>query len=179
VVKSSLGDWAPTGEPVGAEPSTISIYRGQIDPKKFKYASSKKGLISEQIQVINFLFDNAGEDSLWSIDVKGKLAEVRNNLDHHGLAYRTLQALGNGRIRVYITDIGTGLDEPVRRFSYAFGAGEAKRFRGNGEFWPPELDTSKSPGSEEQKRRLKRAHAIREYRKFIKEYEEESHQTGP
>jgi hypothetical protein len=78
------------------------------------YSAAIKGDIANQKAVIAFVRDPKGPDTVYRMDLPGKLSEIRTNLDAAGLQYRTLIPTDAGA-HVVLYDQGSALRANVEK----------------------------------------------------------------
>jgi hypothetical protein len=91
-IRDAIGSWAD-----GAENSLRLLY-GKQDRKTRKLVNAIRGLHSAQKQVLNFHYDDEGPHAIAHMSFHHDNPQyVSDLLDKHGLAFRTLEAPGNGQ----------------------------------------------------------------------------------
>jgi 2'-5' RNA ligase len=158
---SAMGDWAPSGEPPGAEPSTFTEYHNIRDYDQLKHVMSVKGLLGEQLSVIPFIVRKNGPHSLYSMRVPDDPESTRKVLDAHGLPYRTLDINPpGGGTRVIVYDQFGDSAEGINKLAHHYGV-NFDVHKGFGEFFPQLED----PNSRDE--------AAGKFREFIKGYRQQ------
>jgi hypothetical protein len=123
---SAIGDWSD-----GAENSVFNVTKeGDFD--KLEYSAALKGDLANQKSVIAFS-RGEGPDTIYRMDLPGKLSDIRANLDKAGLQFRTLVPTATGA-HVVLFDPGSSLADNVQKLGDHYEDLTVKSARGTGKF---------------------------------------------
>lgn len=158
-MSDAIGDWND-----GAENSLAQVFKGEVNPRKLRYAAAWLGHLTNQKNVLTFLGDPAGKDALHEIVYPSTdMGNVRAELDRYGVKHRTL-APGRQDTKVMVYDQGHQLADTMNKFAKDHNA-SIQSYTGTGDFVG-------DPGWSS------RPKARATYRKIISEYENSGDSTG-
>jgi hypothetical protein len=145
---SAVGDWSD-----GAENTIFSVVKNPKSFEDVQYLAAQFGEASNQKAVIPFFKTKTGQDSLYIVDLKGSVDNIRKDLDKLGLQYRTIIPKADG-VQIVIFDQGTTLGKEINQLSKDYGT-IARQQKGTGSFLGGET----------------RAAGLKEYRRVTSEYQ--------
>lgn len=125
-VHSAIGDWHD-----GAENSTV-LHARKVSDDQMRYMVALLGRDSSQKQVISFVHETGGPDTMYTFRASKDMQEVRSTLDNAGIQFRTLVPVKNGT-EVYVFDPGSHLRDNIGKAAQHYGV-KVQFATGHGDF---------------------------------------------
>jgi hypothetical protein len=134
---SAIGDWHEPGGVAGSEPTAVVELEGAQNYDDAKFYMAIMARYGRQIAMIPFHDDPEGEQALYSFDVKDSVEGIQKTLDDNGVAYRTIQQVGDvTRVYAFAED-RFSLDDKLAKVANHYGLAKISKRRGHGEIFPP------------------------------------------
>lgn len=135
----------------GSENSLVGLIHTPKSKQDIHYLASWLGMMGHQKNILAFLPDTSGGDSLHEVFVGDRdMQHLRKSLTSHGIPFRTLVP-GKRGTNIFVYDQGTQLSPNVERFAQTHH-GQVHTSRGTGQFVGDPSWTSRSKGRAEYRR---------------------------
>jgi GNAT superfamily N-acetyltransferase len=143
-----IGAWAD-----GAENSMMVTAKG-ASPAAMRAASAMKGWLADQKAVLVFHPAKGGKELLAHFDVKGDVNQIHADLLKDGVAFHTLEPIGDGKHRVHVYATDNATVEAVRKAAQHNDNASVRFTTGAGEFIGTKLETGSDREQRDDARRV-------------------------